>query len=32
LFIMIGPPFIKVLATGLAAYVAVRILWEFTVS
>jgi hypothetical protein len=32
LFILIGPPFIKVLAAGLAAYVAVRILWEFTVS
>jgi hypothetical protein len=30
LFILIGPPFIKVLVAGLAAYAAVRILWEFT--
>jgi hypothetical protein len=31
LFILIGPPWIKVLAVGLAGYVAVRILWEFAV-
>jgi hypothetical protein len=31
LFILIGPPWVKVLIAGLAAYVAVRILWEFTV-
>jgi hypothetical protein len=29
LFIFIGPPWIKVLAAGLFAYLAVRILWEF---
>jgi len=31
LFILIGPPFIKVLVAGLAGYAAVRILWEFAV-
>ena len=31
LFILIGPPFIKLLAAGLAGYVAVRVLWEFVV-
>jgi hypothetical protein len=30
LFILIGPAYIKVLAAGLAAYVALRILWEFS--
>jgi ferric-dicitrate binding protein FerR (iron transport regulator) len=29
LFILIGPPFVKVLVVGLASYFAVRILWEF---
>jgi hypothetical protein len=31
LFILIGPPFIKVLMVGLAAYAVVRIAWEFSV-
>jgi hypothetical protein len=31
LFILIGPPWIKVLAAGLFIYVAVRIIWEFAV-
>jgi hypothetical protein len=31
LFILVGPPFIKVLAAGLFALVAVRILWEVAV-
>lgn len=30
LFVLIGPPFAKVLIAGLAAYVGVRILWEFS--
>jgi hypothetical protein len=30
LFVLIGPPFAKVLIAGLALYVAVRILWEFS--
>jgi hypothetical protein len=29
LFILIGPPYLKVLMAGLFAYYAVRILWEF---
>jgi hypothetical protein len=31
LFILIGPPWVKVLVAGLAGYVVVRILWEFAV-
>jgi len=31
LFILIGPPFIKVLVVGLAGYFSVRVLWEFAV-
>ena len=31
LFILIGPPFVKVLVAGLAGYVAARVLWEFAV-
>jgi hypothetical protein len=31
LFILIGPPFVKVLVAGLAFYAVVRLVWEFAV-
>jgi hypothetical protein len=31
LFVLIGPPWVKVLVAGLFAFVAVRIVWEFAV-
>jgi hypothetical protein len=32
LFILIGPPFVKVLVAGLAFYAVERLLWEFAVT